>query len=70
MDVAVIVRGVENSPEKWYIEQRLPDRVCCPPCGSQNVQTGSEHKIMPFRRLNNVGDRHSSTKTAPSWRSP
>ncbi|MDE0103276.1 MAG: hypothetical protein OXN89_12935, partial [Bryobacterales bacterium] len=30
--------------EKWFIEQRWPDGVCCPQCGSLNVQTGSKHK--------------------------
>ena len=35
--------------EAWFIEQRWPDGVTCPRCGSDNVQTTTAHKTMPFR---------------------
>ena len=35
--------------ERWFVEQRWPDGVCCHHCGSENVQTGAKHKTMPFR---------------------
>ena len=35
--------------EQWFIEQRWSDGVCCPECGSVNVQTGAKHPTMPFR---------------------
>ena len=30
--------------EQWFTEQRWPDGVCCPACGSVNVQTGCQHQ--------------------------
>ena len=35
--------------EQWFINQRWPEGVLCPYCGSDNVQTGTKHKSMPFR---------------------
>ena len=35
--------------EQWLTEQRWPNGVCCPACGSVNVQTGCQHKTMPYR---------------------
>ena len=35
--------------EQWFTEQRWPNGVCCPVCGSVNVQTGCQHKTMPYR---------------------
>ena len=35
--------------ERWFIEQRWPDGVCCPRCGSVSVQSGTTHKTMPYR---------------------
>ena len=35
--------------EAWFIQQRWPDGVTCPRCGSDNVQTTTAHKTMPFR---------------------
>ena len=37
------------SAEKWFTEQRWPNGVCCPECGSLNVQAGCKHKTMPYR---------------------
>ena len=38
-----------ETAEQWFIQQRWPDGVCCPACGSVNVQTGAKHPTMPFR---------------------
>lgn len=35
--------------ERWFIEQRWPDGVCCHYCGSESVQTSAKHQTMPFR---------------------
>ncbi len=35
--------------EQWFIEQRWPTGVCCPECGSMNVQSDCKHKTMPYR---------------------
>ena len=39
----------DAAAERWFVEQRWPDGVCCHHCGSENVQTGAKHKTMPFR---------------------
>lgn len=39
----------EKSAERWFVEQRWPDEICCHYCGSVRVQTGAAHKTMPFR---------------------
>ena len=39
----------DTMAEAWFIEQRWPTGVCCPNCGSLNVQTGCKHKTMPYR---------------------
>ena len=38
-----------DAAEKWLVEQRWPDGVCCPECGSVNVQTGAKRKRSTFR---------------------
>ena len=35
--------------EEWFVAQRWPNGICCPHCGSLNVQTGAKHKTMPYR---------------------
>ncbi len=35
--------------EKWFTEQFWPNGICCPRCGSLSVQTGANHKTMPYR---------------------
>ena len=53
----------DATAEQWFINQRWPDGVRCPYCGSDNVQTGAKHKSMPFRcRAKECGKRFS-TKT-------
>ncbi len=39
----------DAAAEAWFIQQRWPQGICCPYCGSVNVQTGCKHKTMPFR---------------------
>ena len=39
----------DAAAETWFIQQRWPQGICCPYCGSVNVQTGCKHKTMPFR---------------------
>lgn len=39
----------DKSAEEWFIKQFWPEEMCCPHCGSVNVQTGAKHKTMPFR---------------------
>ncbi len=40
----------DAAAEAWFIEQRWPNgNICCPGCGSLNVQTNSKHKTMPYR---------------------
>ena len=49
--------------EQWFIEQRWPNGICCPFCGSLNVQAGCAH-AMPFRcREKACGRKRFSTKT-------
>ena len=49
--------------EEWIVRQRWPKGVCCPHCGSLNVQTGCQHKTMPFRCREKVCAKRFSTKT-------
>ena len=35
--------------EAWFIEQRWPDGIACPHCGSVNVATVASRKPQPFR---------------------
>ena len=35
--------------ERWFVEHRWPDGICCPRCGSDNVQVDAKHPTMPFR---------------------
>ena len=40
----------DAAAEAWFIETRWPGgNICCHYCGSTNVQTGCQHKTMPFR---------------------
>ena len=39
----------DAAAEKWFIRNRWPDGICCPRCGSTNVNTEHKHKTMPFR---------------------
>ena len=39
----------DGTAEAWFVKARWPDGVCCPLCGSVNVQSGAKHKTMPYR---------------------
>ncbi len=49
--------------ETWFIKQRWPKGICCPYCGSLNVQTGCKHKTMPFRCRERVCSKKFSVRT-------
>ena len=53
----------DRTSEAWFIENRWPTGVCCPHCGSLNVQTGCQHKTMPFRCREKLCAKRFSTKT-------
>ncbi len=39
----------DTTAERWFAEQRWPEGLHCPYCGSTNVQSGAKHKSMPYR---------------------
>ena len=39
----------DQAAEAWFIEQRWPEGLCCPRCGSTNVQEQAKHPTMPHR---------------------
>ena len=39
----------DATAERWFAEQRWPEGLHCPYCGSTNVQPGAKHKTMPYR---------------------
>ncbi len=49
--------------ERWFTEKRWPNGVCCPTCGSVNVQTGCQHKTMPYRCREKECKKKFSVKT-------
>ena len=53
----------DATAEKWFAEQFWPDRPACPYCGSMNVQTGCQHKTMPYRCREKVCAKKFSVKT-------
>ena len=53
----------DDVAEQWFIKQRWPQGICCPDCGSLNVQTGGKHKTMPFRCREKFCGKKFSTKT-------
>ena len=52
-----------ETAERWFIQQRWPDGVCCHYCGSVNVQAGCQHKTMPFRCREKECGKKFSVKT-------
>lgn len=55
--------STEAKAEQWFIRNRWPNGICCPKCGSLNVQTGCQH-AMPYRcRERACGRPRFSTKT-------
>ena len=53
----------DATAEAWFIRDRWPDGICCPRCGSVNVQTGCKHKTMPYRCRESVCGKKFSVKT-------
>ncbi len=53
----------DEAAERWFIEQRWPKGVCCPVCGSVNVQSGCKHKTMPYRCREKECGKKFSVKT-------
>ena len=39
----------DAAAEQWFVEQRWPNGVACPKCGSEKVKTGAKRKGLPFR---------------------
>ena len=39
----------DAAAERWFIEQRWPDGVFCPACGSMNIQERPTRKPQPYR---------------------
>ena len=39
----------DTAAERWFVEKRWPNGICCHYCGSISVQTGAKHRTMPFR---------------------
>ena len=39
----------DATAEAWFMEQRWPDGIACPECGSLNIQERTTHPTMPFR---------------------
>ena len=60
-----VVRKFPNDEvaETWYVQQRWPEGVVCPHCGSVNVQTGAKHKTMPYRCREKECAKRFSAKT-------
>jgi len=55
--------STEAKAEAWFIRNRWPNGICCPKCGSMNVQVGCKH-AMPYRcREKACGRPRFSTKT-------
>ena len=52
----------DATAEAWFAEQRWPDGVHCPFCGSVNVQTGAKH-AMPYRCRERECRKRFSVKT-------
>lgn len=66
MSLAELVRKFPDdaTAEAWFVNRRWPnDEVCCPYCGSLNVQVGTTHKTMPYRCREKDCTKWFSTKT-------
>ena len=52
-----------ETAEEWIVQRRWPQGVCCPQCGSLNVNTKAKRKAMPFRCREKACDANFSAKT-------
>ena len=53
----------DETAEQWFVKQRWPNGMCCPICGSTNVQSGCKHKTMPYRCREKECQKKFSVKT-------
>ena len=53
----------DATAEAWFVERRWPAGIACPYCGSMDVQTGAQHKTMPYRCREKVCAKRFSAKT-------
>ena len=53
----------DATAEAWFVARRWPNGICCPHCGSLNVQTGAKHKTMPYRCREKECAKRFSPKT-------
>ena len=53
----------DETAEAYFVEQRWPNGVACPHCGSTNVQSGTAHKTMPYRCREKECAKRFSPKT-------
>ena len=53
----------DASAEAYFAEQRWPNGVACPHCGSTNVQSGTKHKTMLYRCREKECAKRFSAKT-------
>ena len=53
----------DATAEQWFINERWGDKPCCPHCGSENVQSGTKHKTMPYRCREKECAKRFSIKT-------
>ena len=58
----------DASAETYFVEQRWPNGVACPHCGSTNVQSGTAHKTMPYRCRGSSVRSGSARRPARSWK--
>ncbi|MYB34119.1 MAG: IS1595 family transposase [Gammaproteobacteria bacterium] len=52
-----------EAAEAWFAEQRWHGQPACPECGSVNVQSGCNHKTMPYRCREKECAKKFSVKT-------
>ncbi len=53
----------DKTAEEWFASVRWPHGAHCPHCGSTNVQSGAQHKTMPYRCRDKECGRRFSVKT-------
>ena len=53
----------DATAEDWFIQRRWPHGIVCHYCGSENVQTGCQHKTMPYRCREKECAKRFSAKT-------
>lgn len=53
----------DETAEAWFAYQRWGKKPCCPHCGSENVQSGTQHKTMLYRCREKECAKRFSVKT-------